>query len=302
MRTLDALLETRRRGDRGRAQPRADPPGGPRDRSRAPREAPRGVGSSRRARPEQVAALRRRRTRGRPARTPGRRLPERLAGAAPEHAASGAGLPIGRSVKQSGEAGSASGAVRRRRSRASSARRRRSPATSRASARRACSRWTRRALASIGRRYGGAPHQEVLARLAAFVRDKVAPHLAPRRPHLPRRDGPRRGAGAVPARPPRRAVLPRDAARRSRARSAPRCSPRARGSPTRTPPTTRASTPASRRCSTIRRSGPTRCCVAPATWRSPTRRCARRWTPPRAASASSRCSSRRRCASSSSRS
>jgi EAL domain-containing protein (putative c-di-GMP-specific phosphodiesterase class I) len=32
--------------------------------------------------------------------------------------------------------------------------------------------------APIGRRYGGAPHQEVLARLAAFVRDKVAPHLA----------------------------------------------------------------------------------------------------------------------------
>jgi EAL domain-containing protein (putative c-di-GMP-specific phosphodiesterase class I) len=35
------------------------------------------------------------------------------------------------------------------------------------------------ALASIGRRYGGAPHQEVLTRLAAFLRDKVAAHLAP---------------------------------------------------------------------------------------------------------------------------
>jgi EAL domain-containing protein (putative c-di-GMP-specific phosphodiesterase class I) len=33
--------------------------------------------------------------------------------------------------------------------------------------------------APIGRRYGGTPHQEVLARLAAFVRDKVSPHLAP---------------------------------------------------------------------------------------------------------------------------
>jgi EAL domain-containing protein (putative c-di-GMP-specific phosphodiesterase class I) len=32
--------------------------------------------------------------------------------------------------------------------------------------------------APIGRRYGGAPHQEVLARLAAFVRDKVSAHLA----------------------------------------------------------------------------------------------------------------------------
>jgi EAL domain-containing protein (putative c-di-GMP-specific phosphodiesterase class I) len=35
------------------------------------------------------------------------------------------------------------------------------------------------ALASIGRRYGGAPHPAVLARAAAFVRDKVAPHLTP---------------------------------------------------------------------------------------------------------------------------
>lgn len=33
--------------------------------------------------------------------------------------------------------------------------------------------------APIGRRYGGVQHQEVLARLAAFVRDKVAPHLMP---------------------------------------------------------------------------------------------------------------------------
>ena len=40
--------------------------------------------------PEQVAALRHVAHRGRPARTPGRRLPERLAGGAPEHAASGA--------------------------------------------------------------------------------------------------------------------------------------------------------------------------------------------------------------------
>jgi EAL domain-containing protein (putative c-di-GMP-specific phosphodiesterase class I) len=32
-------------------------------------------------------------------------------------------------------------------------------------------------LAAIGRRYGAAPHQEVLQRLAAFLRDKVAAHL-----------------------------------------------------------------------------------------------------------------------------
>jgi len=32
--------------------------------------------------------------------------------------------------------------------------------------------------APIDRRYGAAPHQEVLARLAGFVRDKVSPHLA----------------------------------------------------------------------------------------------------------------------------
>jgi len=34
------------------------------------------------------------------------------------------------------------------------------------------------ALAGIERRYGAAPHREVVSRLAAFVRDKVAPQLA----------------------------------------------------------------------------------------------------------------------------
>ena len=143
----------------------------------APREAPRGVGSSQRgARSRWPAAPPR--TRGPPCAHSGPASPRAASEKGSRARSFGRGLPIGRSVKQSGEAGSQDGRS----------------AQGIASLERAAAELAgdfarvgaagilavdASALASIGRRYGGAPHQEVLARLAAFVRDKVAPHLAP---------------------------------------------------------------------------------------------------------------------------
>ena len=62
------------------------------------------------------------------------------------------------------------------------------------------------ALAGIERRYGAAPHREVISRLAAFVRDSRAAARR-RRPAVPRRAR-ARGARRLPVRPARLALLP----------------------------------------------------------------------------------------------